>query len=117
METYQLKYVVEISPLLSLSISQPKPRLIRELICNSLYISYYNAKVNIAETPSSHPCLFAVQGIGQRLFSSPSGSTIPMHSTLIVKNSHDKSTSTVCLVNQNAVFDTIECVVNSSKAA
>nr|DAD82605.1 MAG TPA: hypothetical protein [Siphoviridae sp. ctMM521] len=60
----------------------------------------------VSDFPLSRPCLFTVQGIGQRLFSSPSGTTIPMHSTLIVKNSHDKSTSTVCLVYKNAVFDT-----------
>ena len=52
----------------------------------------------VSEFPSSQHCLFAVQGISQRLFSSTSITTIPMHSTSIVKDLHDKSTSTVRLV-------------------
>ena len=67
--------------------------------------------------PSSQPRLFGVQGISRRLFSVSVNGTVPMHSTLIIKDLHDKSTASICAVNQNAVFDTIECVVNFSKAA
>ena len=66
-----------------------------------------------SEFPSSQHCLFAVQGISQRLFSSTSITTISMHSTSIVKDLHDKSTSTVLLVYQDAIFDTSVYVVES----
>ena len=70
----------------------------------------------VSEFSSSQHCLFAVQGISQRLFSSTSITTIPMHSTSIVKNLHDKSTSTVRLVYQNAIFDTSHCVAKGPEA-
>lgn len=71
----------------------------------------------VSEFPSSQHCLFAVQWISQRLFSSTSITTIPMHSTSIVKNLHDKSTSTVRLVYQDAIFDTSVYVVESPETA
>lgn len=71
----------------------------------------------VVETPSSQPCLFAVQGISQRLFSIPSGTTIPMHSTSIIKDLHDKSASTIRIVYQDAIFDTSVYVVESPETA
>ena len=71
----------------------------------------------VAEFPLSQHCLFAVQGISQRLFSGQSVATITMHSTSIVKDLHDKSTRAVRLVNQNAIFDTAIYVVKSPEVA
>ena len=67
--------------------------------------------------PSSQPRLFGVQGISRRLFSVSVNGTVPMHSTLIIKDLHDKSTASICAVYQDAIFDTSIYVVESPETA